>query len=286
MKANLNRALVALAALALAGTTQAAIIQLDTGTTPSTQVLPGVNASGGAVNASVANYWSQPTGTGVFNPFLSLRNEGGGSEEFAFNTNGTVALYNDEHRPAWNKLIQVGSLANVNGNYAFVLDANEPGASKSLISIDNLRVYVSSSDNTAAVGNFNYNSSNPSSSNNKLDLLGTLVFGMNTANWINLNANQESIGSNANGGSGQSDMVLLIPISLFTAAGANANSYVFLFDANGHNGSVESDATDGYEEWNAVTGSTPPIPDGGSTLILLGMAMGGMGFIARRSKLL
>src|SRR5881628_2890576 len=113
---------------------------------------PGVNTTvtvagdiGG--NATFGDHWEQPTGTGVFKPFLTLDSNGQTSTgitqiESAYNTDGEP-LYLDELRNHWNTLLRVGDLQNVNGYYAFILDANEPGSDKSLISIDNIRIYTS-----------------------------------------------------------------------------------------------------------------------------------------------
>src|SRR5436190_7827168 len=121
----------------------------------------------------VANYHTQPAGTGVFDPFLTLERAGGTSIESAYNTDGANALYLDQQRPAWNQLLKLSDLAviDVNGGkyYGFELDANEPGANKSLISIDNVRIYTSSSDNTGLVLSDEAN----------LDSLGNLAWAMN-----------------------------------------------------------------------------------------------------------
>src|SRR6185503_11279279 len=128
-------------------------------------------------NGLVQNFTSHPSGTGVFDPFLTLeRTASGGNPngiERAYNTDGHSALYLDQQRPQWNTLLTLGDLAvvNVNGGsyYAFELDANEPGGKKSLLSVDNIRIYTSSSDNTMAVQNNEAN----------LDALGSLRWAMN-----------------------------------------------------------------------------------------------------------
>src|SRR5207247_4662468 len=132
----------------------------------------------------------------------------------AYNTDG-APLYLDEQRNHWNTLLRVGDLQKVNGYYQFILDANEPGSNKSLISIDNIRIYTSTSDNTANVAN----------DITKLNDLGTLRWamndplvkgttppdlnGFNVNQWVKLNADQNNNdGSTANGGSGQGDMIV------------------------------------------------------------------------------
>ena len=177
-------------------------------------------------NGLVANFHTHPSGTGVFDPFLTLeRNAAGGNSsgiESAYNTDGHSGLYLDQQRPEWNTYLKLSDLAVVDVGgakyYAFELDANEPGNTKSLISIDNIRIYTSASDNTALVQNNEGN----------LKSLGTLRWAMNdplnpagtTQNpgnynidkWIKLDANLSDVLSKANGGSGFSDLIMYIPI--------------------------------------------------------------------------
>jgi len=261
---------------------------------------PGANVSvtvtgdvGG--DATFADHWEQPTGTGVFKPFLTLDSNGQTSTgntaiESAYNTAGEP-LYLDEQRNHWNTAVKVGDLQIVNGNYAFILDANEPGSDKSLISIDNIRIYTSSSDNTANVAN----------DISKLNDLGTLRWamndplkngttppdlnGFNVDQWVRLNANQNNNdGSNANGGSGQGDMIVYIPVSAF--GDAQASDYLWFYNLNGVHYTADGDlaAQSGYEEWKALVGPNT-VPDGGNTLVLFGTAIAALGVLARRRKL-
>ena len=268
---------------------------------PTTQTAEITGAYGG--KAIFADQWSQPTGSGVFQPFLTLDSNGqtstGNSNiEQAYNTDGTVAMYLDQLRPnaLGNKTITYGSLQrfDVNGSsyVAFVLDANEPGSDKSLISIDNIRIYSSADDKTTAgIGQANLND------------LGAKVWGMNdplTAGttppdlngfnvnqWVKLDANQSNNnGSNANGGSGQGDMIVYIPVTAFQAAGTLDSDYVWFYNLNGVHYSVDGDlaAQAGYEEWKALTGPNT-VPDGGNTLVLFGTALAALGVLARRRNL-
>src|SRR5438477_1112167 len=192
-----------------------------------TQLVPG-DVGGTAI---FQDHWEQPTGAGVFDPFLTLESNGQTSTgntaiESAYNTDGTKAIYLDQQKPnAFNKLITYGSLAKITmadgiTYVGFDLDANEPGGSKSLISIDNIRVYTSPTDTTASVAN----------DLTKLNSLGTLRWAMNnptagTASdlngfnvnqWVKLDANQNNNDSSkANGGSGQADMFVFIPVDAF-----------------------------------------------------------------------
>jgi len=263
----------------------------------------GVNVSRtvtGAVggDAIFKDKWDQPTGTGVFDPFLTLDSNGKTSTgntsiESAYNTDGTVAIYLDQQKPnAFNKTLKYGSLARVNEGgidyVAFDLDANEPGGSKSLISIDNIRVYTSSDNKTTAgiglsnlddLGKLRWAMNNPTTGS------ASDLNGFNVSQWVKLDSNQNNNDSSkANGGSGQMDMVVLIPVSAF--ADTADGDYVWFYNLNGVHYSADGDlaAQAGFEEWRALAGPNA-VPDGGNTLALLGSALTGLGFVAGRRKM-
>lgn len=244
--------------------------------------------------AIVADYWSQPTGTGVFDPFLTLDANGKTSTglrtiESAYNADGHNQLYLDGIRPSWNTTLRFGDLARVQvglSNYfAFILDANEPGAAKSVISIDNIRIYTSATDNTANVQN----------DLTKLNNLGTLRWALNdplrignTTNfnivdWIKLDASQENINKGSNGGSGNADMIVYIPEAAF--GNALSTDFVWFYNLNGVHYSVDSNlaAQAGFEEWSAVVRApnSTRVPDGGITILLLGLGLLGIGYGVR-----
>jgi hypothetical protein len=210
--------------------------------------------------------------------------------EQGYNTDGFSALYMDQQRPQWNKLVTFGSLVptTISGQnyYGFILDANEPGSNKSVISVDNVRVYTSSANNTASVGNTIGNLNN----------LGTLRWALNdptqTAgnfninNWVKLDAAQDNVNGGAdksNGGSGKADMVVYVPASAF--AGAQASDYVWLYNLNGVHYSLDKNlaAEAGYEEWSTVINPSS-VPDGGATAALVGIGLTGLGLIRRKQK--
>jgi hypothetical protein len=246
--------------------------------------------------AIFANHWTQPAGTGVFEPFLTLDGNGQTSTgikniEQAYNTDGFSGMYLDQLRPQWNERLTIGDLAKIDVNgtayYGFLLDANEPGGNKSLISIDNIRIYTSATDNTASVGD----------DISKLNDLGTLRWAMNDGlknadgtfnidTWVKLDAAQDNISTPTtkapNGGSGMSDMIVYIPVSAF--AGAADSDYLWFYNLNGvHYTADEHLASQaGFEEWRAITGPTR-VPDGGTTAVLLGVGMLGLAAIRRKN---
>jgi len=253
--------------------------------------------------AIFSDFFMQPTGTGVFKPFLDLKSPANGKVEGAYNTD-SATTYLDGHRAPWNRSIKFGELADImiDGTkyYGFVLDANEPGPSgtKSLISVDNVRVYTSSADNTGLVKNditkldnlgvLRWALNNPTLNGNP-----TVTDGYNIDPWVKLDAAQDNLGAgsnHANGGSGMGDMIVYIKASDF--GDAKLDDYVWLYNLNGVHYSADADlaATSGFEEWRAITGlHVPPpttrgIPDGGLTIGMLGAGLLGLGAIRRKAN--
>jgi len=236
-----------------------------------------------------------PAGTGVFDPFLTIQNKG---TEMGFNTSqgGNGQGYMDTKRvPQWTHDLHVGELAIVPGPdgtgryYAFELDANETGNGNidRLLSIDNIRIYTSSTDTATTVGN----------TIKKLDQLGTLRYAQNdptlsgnnltVANWVKIDSSRYDAPPGNGGstsGSGSSDMIVFIPVSAF--GDAKAGDFVYFFNLDGANFASDDpttlglDASAGFEEWRAVVG----VPDGGNTLVLLGSALASLGLLAGRRK--
>ena len=272
-----------------------------------TQTLDIVGDFGGT--AKVSDYFEQPTGTGVFKPFLTLDANGQTSTgskkiEQAYNTDGFAGMYLDQLRPQWNNLLRISDLATISYDsvdyFAFILDANEPGGNKSIISIDNIRIYTSAVDNTASVAG----------DTTKLDDLGTLRWAMNNPlsegppndlngfnvdKWIKLDASQENVeqgANNSNGGSGKGDMVVYVPTSAFGSS-LGTDDYVWFYNLNGVHYSMDKNlaSESGYEEWRAVVridngpGPGPGgVPDGGSTLALFGLGLAAVGLIGKQIK--
>jgi hypothetical protein len=235
------------------------------------------NTSGYLNGAYFTRDATHTSGTGVVNPFLTIERQGGGNTEEGYNTSGGLVL--DTQRPTWNRNLQLNELQtfSIAGTYyyKFILDANEPGNNKSLISIDNIRVY------TSPVGS--QTTANP-------DALGTLRYALNDPlknssgsyiidNWVKLDA------AVANGpGSGYGDMAAYIPTSAF--AGVNATDYVYFYNLNGVHYGVDSNLASqaGFEEWWAVTGPSTNVPDAGGTLVLLGGGLLGLAAVGNRFR--
>jgi len=238
------------------------------------------STASGSFNGSGAIYStidSHPTGTGVFNPFLTYQNKGI-EEGFNSSQGGNGQGFLDTKRvPQWSHDLLVGDLAKVTlpgktgTYYAFELDANETGNGndKRLLSVDQIRIYTSDKETGSSVGD----------NAGLVDNLGDLRYALNdlgsTANWVVIDASKKEGGKTS--GSGSSDLILYVPTALF--AGAEDDDFLYFYTINGVNKSADA----GYEEWSALTGAS--VPDGGSTLLLLGSALTALGFLAGRRGL-
>jgi len=227
-----------------------------------------------------------PAGTGVFQPFLSYQR--GGTEEGVNTSHGGngQGFLDDKRVPQWTHDLHLNELGTITRNgvsyYAFELDANETGSGNPnrLLSIDDIRIYTSNASPFAGI-----NSDDALHTAIANDALGTLRYAQNepngTANYVLIDASRRTEGSTS--GSGSSDMLVLVPTSLF--AGAGANDFVTFYTKNGVNDSAGDDGSNaGFEEWRALRG-TPTVPDGGSTLLLLGSVLIPLGLLRARREM-
>jgi hypothetical protein len=209
----------------------------------------------GTVNGAVFSIDStQPAGTGVFDPFITLQNNG---TEQGYNS--SFANFDTKREPQWNHELQLSELQTVTVNstqyYQFVVDVNEPGNgndAKSLISLDMLKVWTSptqlSSANTSTDANGTFNGS-----------LGTLRYDLGAGNSVKYD--------DAHNGSGQADIAILIPTSVF--ADSKPTDTLYMYQQWGNTSSTEG----GFEETSALTGQTlTPIPEV-STFLPLGAVL-------------
>jgi hypothetical protein len=237
----------------------------------------GTTAGGAGAVYTTAD--THPAGTGVFKPFLTYQAKG---IESGYNTSqgGAGQGYLDTKRvPQWNHDLKVSDLAEVvPGFFGFELDANETGSGNinRILSIDDIRIYTSASDTANSVGD----------NESAINSLGTLRYAQNatlgvTANWVLIDASNSEGGSTS--GSGSSDMLLLVPKALFN--GAAGTDFVYFYTINGvHDEAAPGSKSDaGFEEWRAFVGPTA-VPDGGSTLLLLGSALIPLGLLRARRE--
>lgn len=211
----------------------------------------------GTINGALFNFNEvQPSGTGVFQPFVRMQSHG---TQQGYNTSGRPLPFDEQSSPVFTHDLRLGDLASVNvgaGNYyQFALDINESqGGGNSYLSLDAVQIYTSllggqTTDNIASLGDLRYD----------LDANGDSFVLLDAAN---------------SHGSGSSDMTMLIPVDLFV--GASADSYVYLYSSFGEQGVVGGGAnrqvfgsSGGFEEWAALTGSgTNVIPEPASLGLL------------------
>ncbi|HYJ33139.1 MAG TPA: PEP-CTERM sorting domain-containing protein [Candidatus Binatia bacterium] len=219
--------------------------------------------------------WTQlstdPTGTGVYNPFLRLHNS---PTEEGLNTDGNANATYDDVGGIWTHSVTLGQLAVINvggvNYYQFSVDINEVATDgKQYLSLDQLKIYTlagsgsltSTTDVVSAGGVLRYN------------LDGT------TDQTVYLNYN-------LNTGSGGDDAQVLIPTSYF--AGASSTDQIYFYTQMGATTGMEADLTsdDGFEEWSAALGTAPPPPSlpEPSTVMILGTGLLGLAATRMRKK--
>src|SRR5215207_5425438 len=209
--------------------------------------------------------YTQPAGTGVFDPFLSI--QANGTEE-GYNT--STGVFDTKREPQWNHELTVGDLeqsrTTINGvdYFSFTLDVNEPNAGeKSLISLDALQLYASNKTGQRT---------------QNVSQLGTKVFD------LDLPTNNYILYNDANSGSGEADIAFFIPVTAF--AGLSPDTIIYMYQ---HFGSYySSDATfttqGGFEETRLAV-NIRPVPEPSAILPLagvLGFALTSRRFFRRR----
>lgn len=246
IKRYFTAALIAAGMFAVAGMAQATVVDLGSS---------GSGSIGGAIFQTNNDH---PTGTGVYNPFLTIQNNG-----FEQGYNSSTGNFDTKREPQWNHEIRFSDLqtTTINGTayFGFSVDINEPNGAKSQISLDALRIYTSStlqnSTSTNSSGFFNGS-------------LGTLRYTL---------GNNQVIYNDQNTGSGGGDINIYIPVSAF--AGTNANDYIYMYQRWGNSDTSEG----GFEETSLIRGLTP-VPEMGALFPILGLlvAVGSTHVLRRR----
>jgi hypothetical protein len=187
--------------------------------------LTTLGAVGGANGAIFQQGSTQPAGNGVIHAFLRLQADG---VEQGYNTDARPVQFDQKTDPNFTRSLSLDSIPQLDiGGVTyreFRLNINQK-SSQPLLSLDELRFYVSSAPNLTGY--------DPSS--NQLAGLNA-VYDLGT-NWVELNARLSH-------GIGSSDMYVYVPSSLFGAAGVG--SYVYLYSKFGVN--VASNG--GFEQWS------------------------------------
>jgi len=246
IKRNFAAALVAAGMFAIASISQATVLDL------------GSSGSGTVNGALFQTNNDHPTGTGVYNPFLTVQNS-----PWEQGYNSSTGNFDTKREPQWNHEIKFSDLqtTTINGTayFGFSVDVNEPGNNKSGISLDGLSVWTSStlqsSTSTDANGFFNGS-------------LGILRY--------DLGANQV-LYDDQNTGSGGGDINIFIPASLFANVGAN--DYVYMYQRWGN-----TDASQGGFEETALIRGLAPVPEMSALFPIVGLlvAVGSTSLLRRR----
>lgn len=217
------------------------------------QALPTVNlatTNSGVIDGVTFTFdQTQPSGTGVLDPFLRIQQN---RTEQGYNTTqaNAGALPFDEKFGNFTHDLLFSSLTNDGSNFKFVLDIGEPvNGTESLLSLDGLKLF-----STKTPGQ---HSATVDGGGNASGIIGTLLWDMDKLadNYVLLDANR-----NGKPGNGVSDMLMSVPTSVF--AGVGSSDYIILWSRFGlqeaSNPGASSWGT--FEEWAHLKVSAPPPP--------------------------
>jgi len=225
-----------------------------------------LDCTGGCTQVSFGGaIWSttslQPSGTGVFKPFVRIQANGTETTEDGHNTDANGV--NDEKGGIWTHSVKTANLDNVTDinsvrYHEFMLDLGEPAeVDKSLLSLDTLKLC------SASTGNLTQLNDCPTSPYHY-----DLDAGADRAVLLDYNL--------FGGGNGNSDLFVYIPISALLGA----SEYFYLYSAFGYQPASGADGT--FEEWafqsrHATTtggsGATTGVVPEPALLLLLGLGL-------------
>lgn len=250
-----KKCFASLAAIVVASGTSAsaAIITLDLGDL----------SAGSLNNAYFSRTALQPAGSGVIDPFVRLSSNDPVID--GYNADARPVMPDVNTSPSFTRdiLLSEVPLLALNGMlyYEFGLDINQTAANP-LLSVDKLQLYTSPTAlaSAAALANLTGGATLRYDLDSDLDSQIFLDFSISGS------------------GSGAADMFAYIPQSSF--GGVGGSEFVYLYSMFGSIPGYENN--DGFEEWFVREGVAPPqVPDGGTTLLLLGAALSGLGLIRR-----
>jgi hypothetical protein len=224
-----NRVLISHAGIAasiLTAGTAMATTSYDLTTAPSSAVING---------ALFKTYDLRSAGSGVLQSFVRVSSNNG--TEQGYNTSGRPVPFDENTSGTFTHDCQVSDfpLMTIGGTdyYEFILDINQTN-SNPLLSLDAVKIFTSST---------------PSQTTTDISSLGVLRYDMDGA--PGGDATVELNYSNFTG-SGEADMVLYVPASLF----GSTSDYLYLYSSFG----VPNPNNDGYEEWAHRDAGGPPPP--------------------------
>jgi hypothetical protein len=193
------------------------------------------------------------SGTGNLDPFIRIQEPG---NEQGYNTN-VRNIFDDKSPVNYTHSLTYDALGQNNGYITFILDIAEGGNNpESLLSLDGLKIFAGQGlANESGVG---------------LDAYGNWV-GAGTKLWdMDAGGDQYVKLDDKRGGhpgNGWTDMLLKVPVSVFTNAGVQATDNIILWSrfglqyaAEGKNGDNGLGSANSFEEW-AYTKTSAPLPD-------------------------
>lgn len=221
----------------------------------------------------------QSAGSGVIDPFIRIQPSSPSNppNEAGYNTGSTPIL--DDLANSYNQLLplSVVPIVTLGGvDYRqFLLDINQSnGGTKHFLSLNQIQIFTGGPAPTTFGGAPCDSSQSNCTTTPNVTLTGlTQVFQMST-DAIN---HQIKLDADLTSGSGEADMFLYVPNSVFTG-GPDVTLFSQFGDPTG-----DWRQTDGYEEWATLKGSTS-VPDGGLTLMLLGGVLVGVETMRRRLR--
>jgi len=201
------------------------------------------------------------TGTGLIDSFVRMTTNDGTEEGYNATARPVMDDVNTSPTFTHDLLLSAVGEATFNGvtYYEFLLDDNQTN-NNPLLSLDQLQIYT----RATAITDANDLLSLSSSSN--------LIYNMDAGT-----NNEVLLNYSLNNGSGSGDLFVYVLKSLFGAE----TQYVYLYSQFGAKGGAYA-ANDGFEEWAVRNTQITQVPDGGSTVALLGSALLGISMLRRR----
>ena len=243
------------------------------------------NSSGSCNGAFFAQLNAQPTGSGNILSFLRVDNnavpeEGLNTDARPYGTNNnadTTATFDHSELLANMAIVNGGFVApngqTVPGNASqmyleILLDINQQKANP-LLSLDQLVVNLNNNPNDDP--NITLTGGLPDIPT----MAGTTIYNLdgNANNFVELNYA-------LNGGSGEGDALVFIPITQAQINACGLNCDVELYSAFGEQTGMNNN--DGYEEWAAVKGAVLVSTPEPASMLLLGSCMIGISLAARK----
>jgi len=222
--------------------------------------------SGGSVTINGAVYTTniqQPTGSGVIHSFVRVSAANQGIVQ-GYNTDGRPLQFDENNSLTFTRHQKLADMQIVSLNdieyYQFLLDINQR-SSEPLLTLNEVEIYQGDAPNLLGY------SPNRSEGGTGFGVHSDFVFDQDEGADAAVDLNY-----NLNSGSGSGDMYLYVPKEYFTST----KPYVYLYSKFG----VPHPNNDGYEEWAAIEGPNPVVPEPSS---LAGAALL-VGLLIRRRK--